>query len=126
MDFTPVWLTPDDVRHWLRLNPAADPDVLEGAEVDRVCAQTEIYVQRCRPDAYVTTDTTDPDPPVVTYVPDAEIYQGAVMYAARALRRRNTPTGVEFGETGAVFSPRFDPQIDQALHTGAYVHPGVG
>ena len=124
MEFTPTWLDPADVRKWLRDN--AQPPANDALELDRVCAETEIHVQRCRPDAYVTTEHTDPDSPVVTYVPDAEIYQGAVMYAARALRRRNTPTGVEFTETGAVFSPRFDPQIDQALHTGAYVHPGVG
>lgn len=118
--FAPVWLEPDDVRKWLRDN--AQPPANDDVELDRVCAQTETHVQRVRADGW--TYPPDPAPPV--YVPDAEIYQGAVMYAARALRRKNTPGGVEFTEAGAVFSPRYDPQIDEALHTGAFTPPGVG
>ena len=125
-EFTPVWLDPDDVRHWLRLNPAASPDApLEDAEVDRVCAQTEIYVQRCRPDAYTPGETTDPAPGV--YVPDAEIYQAAVMLAGRVLRRRSSPGGVEsFGDVGIAFVARYDPEIETMLRIGAKTPPGVG
>lgn len=127
-EFTPVWLDPDDVRHWLRLNAAASPpDVLEAAEVDRVCAQVEVYVQRCRPDAWVTTGNTDPDPPVVTYVPDAEIYQAAVMLAGKVLRRRASPGGVEsFGDVGIAFVAKYDPEVERMLRTGGWALPGVG
>ena len=120
MEFTPVWLDPDDVRKWLRDN--AQPPANDAIELDRVCSQTEDHVQVVRADGW--TYPPDPDPPL--YVPTAEIYQGAVMYAARALRRRNTPTGVEFSDAGAVFSPKYDPQIDEALHTDAWTRPEVG
>ena len=125
MEFTPVWLEPGDVRKWLRDN--AQPPANDAVELDRVCAETEVHVQRVRPDGWVIPDPPDPeDPDAVVYVPDAEIYQGAVMFAARLLHQRNTPSGVEFSEAGAVFSPKYDPQIDEALHTGAYTHPRVG
>jgi hypothetical protein len=120
--FAPTWLDTADVRKWLKDH--AQPPANDDVELGRVCAETEIHVQRVRPDGW-----TFPEPPErgpATYVPDAEIYQGAVMYAARALRRKNTPGGVEFTEAGAVFSPRYDPQIDEALHTGAWTRPGVG
>lgn len=59
------------------------------------------------------------------YVPDAETYQGAVMYAAREYRRRNSPAGVEmFGDVTS-FVSRFDPDIDRALMTGSYARPVV-
>jgi hypothetical protein len=119
MEFAPVWLVPDDVRKWLRDN--AQPPANDAIELDRVCSQTEKHVEKVRADGW----TTDPLGERV-YVPDAEIYQGAIMYAARALRRRNTPTGVEFSNGGAVFSPRYDPQIDEALHTGAWTRPRTG
>jgi hypothetical protein len=125
VEFTPVWLDPADVRTWLRDN--AEPPANNAVELDRVCSQTEDHVQTVRADRYQPADPPDPDnPDAVVFVPDAETYQGAVMYAARLLRRRNTPTGVEFSETGAVFSPKYDPQIDQALHTGAYTRPRTG
>jgi hypothetical protein len=123
MEFIPTWLDPADVRLWLRDNgqPPANDDV----ELGRVCAQTEVHVQKVRPDGW-----TFPEPPEAgpaEYVPDAEIYQGAVMYAARLLRRRNSPAGVEtYGGLGATFVARYDPDIDRALHTGAFTQPGVG
>lgn len=59
------------------------------------------------------------------YAPDAETYQGAVMYAAREYRRRNSPAGVEmFGDVTS-FVSRFDPDIDRALQTGSYARPVV-
>ena len=122
MDFIPTWLDPADVRKWLRDN--AQPPANDDFELGRVCKQTEGHVERVRPDGWTFPEPPEAGPPL--YVPDAEIYQGAVMYAARLLRRRNTPTGIEFSDAGAVFSPRYDPQIDQALHTGAYTRPGAG
>ena len=120
--FTPVWLDPDDVAAWLRLNnepPAAD--------LDRVAAMTEAYVQRCRPDQWTEGDP-DADPPVdPEYVPDAEVYQGAVMYAARETRRRNSPAGIEqFADGGTTFVSKYDSDIERALRTGSWNTPGVG
>jgi len=120
--FTHTWLDPDDVRHWLRINDAGDET--DQAETERVCVQTEAYVQRCRPEFY--TVPVDPaDTPL--YEPDGETYQGAVMYAARELRRRNSPAGIEtFADGGATFVAKFDADIERALRTGAWNRPGVG
>lgn len=122
MDYTPTWLDPADVRKWLRDN--AQPPANDEVELGRVCAETEIHAQRCRPDMYVVSSI---DPEDITYTPDAEVYQGSVMYAARLLRRRNSPAGVEtYGGLGATFVARYDPDIDRALHTGSFTPPGVG
>jgi hypothetical protein len=117
--FAPVWLAPDDVKSWLRLN---NEDASDDALILAVCAQTEPYVERCRPEWML------PDPADTTatkYQPDAETYQGARMYAARQYRRRNSPAGIEvFGDVTS-FVARYDPDIDRALQTGAYARPVI-
>lgn len=120
-DFTPAWLAPADVLHWLARNGVLSPE--DEAEVNRVCAMVELYVERCRPEHFdPAPDGTDP-----TYVPDAETYQGAVMYAAREIRRRNSPAGIEnFADGGAAFVAKFDADIERALRTGTWARPGVG
>ena len=125
MDFTPTWLDPADVLQWLQANGQGDV-----VGIERVCAMTELHVERVRPDMWElpppTDPPTEPAPPAV-FVPDAEVYQGAVMYAARECRRRNNPSGAEtFGDGGITFVSRYDPDIDRALHTGGYQMPGVG
>lgn len=111
--FTPAWLAPADVKEWLRLN---DQDDSDDALIERACAATEPYVQRCRPE-WATGEGT--------YVPDAETYHGAVMHAAREYRRRNSPAGIEaFGDVTS-FVARYDPDIEKALQTGAYAPPTI-
>lgn len=114
--FEPAWLNPNDVKAWLRLaGDTADDDLVLSA-----CAQTEPYVQRCRPEWLRATPGG-----TVTYTPDAETYRGAVMYAARQYRRRNSPAGIEtFGDVTSYVS-RWDPDIDRALQTGSYARPVV-
>lgn len=117
--FQPVWLATSDVKSWLRLNAQGDSD---DDLVTAVSAMAEPYVQRCRPEWLL------PDPADATallYQPDAETYQGAVMYAAREYRRRNSPAGVETFGDATSFVARFDPDIDRALQTGAYARPVV-
>lgn len=112
--FEPEWLSPDDVKSWLKLN---GQDTSDDALILAVCAQTEPYVARCRPEFL--------DPDSGAYEPDDETYQGARMYAAREYRRRNSPSGIEaFGDVTS-FVARFDPDIDRALQTGAYARPVV-
>jgi len=114
--FTPVWLRQADVKEWLRLHAE---DTSDDALIDAVSAMAEPYVQRCRPEWFVDVDG------VPTFVPDAETYQGAVMYAAREYRRRNSPAGIElFGETTS-FVSRYDTDIERALQTGAYARPVI-
>jgi len=117
--FQPVWLAPSDIKAWLRLQAqdAADDDLITA-----VAAMTEPYAQRCRPEWLLPSAD---DPAQLSYQPDAETYRGAVMYAAREYRRRNSPAGIEtFGEATS-FVSRFDPDIDRALMTGSYARPVV-
>lgn len=117
--YAPVWLSVTDVKDWLRIN---GQDTEDDDLITRACAMAEPYVQRCRPEWWADEDGGDG--PGATYEPDAETYQGAVMYAAREYRRRNSPAGIEaFGEAGTSFVARFDPDIDRALQTGPYAPP---
>lgn len=116
--FTLAWLAPTSVKVWLRLN---DQDTSDDDLIRSACAMAEPYVERCRPE-WASTDADGN----ATYTPDAETYQGAVMYAAREYRRRNSPAGIEaFGDAGMSFVSRFDPDIDRALQTGAYAPPTI-
>lgn len=59
------------------------------------------------------------DPVTGEYTP--HVVQGAVQLAARITRRRNSPAGVEaFGELGATYVSRYDPDLDRLLALGAY------
>jgi len=118
--FTPAWLAPADVKAWLALDST---DVDDDDLVVAACAMTEPYVQRCRPEWLVVP--VAPDPPV--YIPDAETYQGAVMYAAREYRRRNSPAGVQsFADGSTLYVSKYDSDIERALRTGAYSLPRIG
>lgn len=105
------------MKAWLALD---ETDTADDALVVAVCAMTEPYVLRCRPEWYVPG--TFP-----SYVPDAETYQGAVMYAAREYRRRNSPAGVQaFADGSTLYVSKYDSDIERALRTGAYTVPRVG
>ncbi|AKJ72256.1 hypothetical protein [Gordonia malaquae] len=57
----------------------------------------------------------------------AHIVQGAVMLAGRITRRRNSPGGVEtFGDMGATYVARYDPDINMMLGLGPYRPMVVG
>jgi len=57
----------------------------------------------------------------------ARIIEGANMLAARWVRRRNSPAGVEaMGEFGAAYVMRSDPDIAQLLQLGSWAPPAVG
>lgn len=111
----PVWLAVDDVAAWLRLDLAAD--VADAELVADVSAAVEPQVERSRP------DQRDADG---VYTPDAEVYQAAVMLAARLYRRRNSPGGVETFADSIAYVARYDPDIQRALRQGAWSLPGVG
>lgn len=58
----------------------------------------------------------------------ADIVQGSIHLAARIIRRRNSPSGVEaFGELGgATYVSRYDADLDRLLRLGAYRRIVVG
>jgi len=109
----PGWLLPADVATYLRLPdpvPPADQQLL-----DDVCLSAEPVVTRHRPDI---------GNPPATLTPD--VYQGAVMLAARLFRRRNSPAGIESMGESVTYVASFDPDLDQFLRRGRYRIPGVG
>lgn len=120
----PGWLEPARVARWLGLtDPTADDDLL----LAEVCAQTVEHVQRVRSDRYRLDTTTPGQPTERVFDPDPETLQGAVMFAARAFRRRSSPTGVQsFGDAGVSYVARWDADIDRALRVGAFTPPAVG
>jgi hypothetical protein len=104
----PAWLRVEDVKTQLQLDAA---DVADDALVTACSAAVEPQVERARSDQFGGT------PP--TFLPDWEVYQAAVMLAARLVRRRNSPAGVEtFGES-VLYASRYDPDIARALRQGA-------
>ena len=107
------WLVPADVAGFLRL-PDPIPDVDADLLAD-VCAAAEPVVARYRPDLGVDPAAVPPD-----------VYQGAVMLAARLYRRRNSPGGIESMGESVTYVASFDPDLDQFLRRGRYRIPGVG
>lgn len=81
--------------------------------------------------ALPATETLPLDPPDPER-PDATMWAhkttlGAVMLAARLIRRRNSPHGIEsFTANGAAYVRRVDPDIAQLLHLGSHAKPQIG
>lgn len=119
--YEPKWLEIEDVKAWLRLGGT---DSTDDSLITAAAAMSEPYVERCRPE-WLGVDITDPELPVPVYLPDAEVYQAAVMLAGRVYRRRNSPAGVEMFGDSVSFVARYDPDIERALQTGAYARPVV-
>jgi len=73
--------------------------------------------------AYPLSIDTDPAPAEWP----ADILLGSNMLAARLVRRRNSPSGVEaLTDAGAAYVSRNDPDISQLLRIGANAKPMVG
>lgn len=105
------WLLIADVKDQLKIRPA---DTTDDVLIQRCIDASEPEVCRARPDAL-------PDPAMV---PDA--YRAGVLLAAKLVRRRNSPAGVEsFGESIAA-SASNDPELDRFMRAGMSRLPGVG
>ena len=130
--FAPVWLSIADVKDQLRIDLV---DLDDDDLITRSTAMTEPQVERARPDCWqlVPPDELpreareDPAvPPTRVYVPDADVYGAAVMLAARLVRRRNSPGGVESFAESIHYVSRYDPDIQRALRQGDYAFPASG
>lgn len=113
----------DDVKSQLRMD--AD-DVDDDDLISRATASAQIEVQRARRDQFRPADPAVYPPAEPVYTPDAEVYQGAVMLAARLVRRRNSPAGIETFSDSVAYVSRWDPDIQRALRQGAYAWPALG
>lgn len=108
------WLALADVKRQLAIDGT---DVTDDELIQACIDAAEPEVTRARPDAW--TDTTTP-----ADYPDA--YRGGVMLAARLVRRRNSPAGIEsFGES-VTYVAAYDPDLDRFMRRGRYRMPGVG
>lgn len=57
----------------------------------------------------------------------AAVQEGATMLAMRLWRRKDSPAGVvAFGDQGAVYVQRNDPDVAMLLNLGAWQRPAVG
>ena len=110
---------------WLGVNAqsAQGPDV-DAATI--VAPAVRSFVESI-PDLPTVT-VTDPDTlePVTRWAKKVEL--GAVMLAARLVRRRNSPQGVAAftAEGGAAYVSRTDPDVAQMLRIGKHAAPQVG
>lgn len=112
------WLLIADVKRQLAIDGIdTDDDVLIQDCIDA----SEPEVCRARPDSFDTLSD-----PVVTPAGHSDAYRGAVMLAARLVRRRNSPAGIEsFGES-VTYVAAYDPDLDRFLRRNRYRLPGVG
>lgn len=111
------WLLLADVKRQLAIDAVdTDDDVL----IQDIIDATEPEVCRARPDAW------DPADASITPARSADAYRGAVMLAARLVRRRLSPAGIEsFGES-VTYVASFDPDLDRFLRRNRFRLPGVG
>lgn len=115
---SPGWLSAAAVKDQLRISGDDDTD---DALILRCIASTEVAVQRARSDCWITNDYDEQE-----FQPDAEVLQAAVMLAARLVRRRNSPGGIESFGDSVQYVARYDPEISRALHSGTFAMPRTG
>lgn len=106
---------PATLQQLKQLLKISDSDTTQDDELERVLAAVNDYVAGL---PVSQPNPTDPAPW------PARTVQGAGMLASRLHRRKGSPAGVEaFGELGAVYVQRNDPDIAWLLKLGAYAKP---
>jgi len=113
--------------------PPTGPATLEATRL-----QLSLVPADTSDDSFITT-VVDAVNAVVRDIPSAQldgpeleawppnVLLGANILAARLVRRRNSPSGVEaLTDQGAIFVPRNDPDVALMLRLGAYQKPVVG
>ena len=69
----------------------------------------------------------DLEAPPEDFVWRPDVVQGATLLAARIFRRRSSTEGVAaFGDQGAIYVQRNDPDVALLLRIGGYARPAVG
>lgn len=106
------------VRRFLRYK---DTDVADDPTLTDMVAATNALVRTwpCSAPAQATADGPGTWP--------ASVVTGADMMAARLFRRRESPAGVAaFGDMGAMYVMRNDPDVAMLLGLGSWSSPGLG
>lgn len=94
-----------------------ESDTRDDAKLDQIVAAVNNLVRTMRVSQAAVDAATWPE----------RIVYGATMLAARLFRRKNSPAGVEsFGQLGAAYVMRNDPDIAQLLQLGSYQQPQIG
>lgn len=111
------WLLLADVKRQLAIDATdTNDDVL----IQDVIDASESEVCRARPDSWDAVDES------ITPAGSPDAYRGGVMLAARLVRRRLSPAGIEsFGES-VTYVASFDPDLDRFLRRNRFRLPGVG
>lgn len=102
------------VRGFLRYK---ESDTTDDPDLEGVVAATNALVRswRCAQDAVDAEEWP------------ANVVRGAEMMAGRLFRRRESPAGVAaFGDMGAVYVMRNDPDVAMLLGLGSWSSPGLG
>ena len=104
-----VFVTAEEVASYLRLATSTDPEAKRGA------AAVNAYLAG-RDDLLEAPGT-----------PTAAAKLGALMLAAKLVRRRNSPYGTESVDGSvASYTARYDPDISRLLGIDYHAAPGVG
>lgn len=104
----------------------ADADTTDDDTLEIIVAAVAALVRTLPVAGDASADPTT-DPIVLLDEWPAYVEYGSTLLAARLFKRRNSPAGVEsFGEFGAVYVMRNDPDIAQMLRLGSWARPGVG
>lgn len=105
------WVTTEAVSGWLRAQPAAggSAQAATAADIAKAVASVNAWMTRTFGAAPPAVAQGEPDP-------NADKSLGAIMLAARLVRRRNSPEGVAaLTETGPYYVARTDPDVSMLL-----------
>jgi len=103
-------ITASQVKPWMHLQ-GTDQD----AQIEPVIAAVNAFVGSLP----VVTDHDGDNWP-------AQVQLAAIMLAARLIRRRNSPSGVEaLTEAGTSYVSRYDPDIARMLELDGYERPAI-
>lgn len=105
----------------------AESDDLQNPSLELAINAANVFVSRLPivvDDLLADVDLVNP-PAEFAWTHD--VVQGSTMLAARIFKRRNSTEGVAaFGDQGAIYVQRNDPDVAMLLRIGAYARPAVG
>lgn len=109
------------------VTPAADPATLAQKALAWLGGGSAADIENAPLCAAAVETFVDDLPGVEHGAWDDRTTLGAVILTVRLIRRRNSPAGVEaFGDLGAVYVRRNDPDVAQMLRLDGWARPRIG